>query len=280
MDEVDSRLGYPRAEQHYLAGFATSAENAVTQWPRILEAARRSRDANFATSFLWAMPQVMRDGVVLMEKETDMLSFADVAFPIPIGSDASVAPTYSTQVVTSASGHEFRNANWSSARLHFDAGPGIRSDEEMQSLLDFFRARRGSAQAFRFRDPFDHSSRGMTDAPEATDQRLGVGDGTRVRFALVKSYGENEQRPITRPEAGSVRVAIDGVEQLSGWTLEDEGHVVFDVAPASDTEITAGFLFDVPVRFAVDRLDINRASFLAGEAPSVPMIEVREGTAA
>jgi phage portal protein BeeE len=46
--------------------------------------------------------------------------------------------------------------------------------------------------------------------------------------------------------------------------------------PAVGAAITAGFLFDTPARFSEDRLEINRATFLAGEAPSVPLLEVRE----
>ena len=279
MDAVVSRLGYPRDEQHYLAGFATSQDSADDDWPRIIAAAQAGIEAGFESVFLWAMPQVQRDGLILMGQEDDMDDFADVPFPIAIGNDASVTPTYSTQVVTSASGHEFRNANWSSARLQFDAGPGIRSEAEMQVLVDFFRARRGSAQAFRFRDPFDYSSGAFSAAPEPTDQQIGVGDGTRVRFALGKQYGDDETRPITRPVEGSVRVALDGVEQVGGWLLEDKGEIVFDIPPGSGVVVSAGFLFDVPVRFAHDRLDISRASFRAGEAPSVPMIEVREEAA-
>ncbi|MEL7218571.1 MAG: DUF2460 domain-containing protein, partial [Pseudomonadota bacterium] len=41
-------------------------------------------------------------------------------------------------------------------------------------------------------------------------------------------------------------------------------------------EIRAGFLFDVPVRFAEDRIDISGVNFSAGEAPSVPLVELRE----
>ena len=75
--------------------------------------------------------------------------------------------------------------------------------------------------------------------------------------------------------AGSVRIGVGGVERLTGWTLAG-GIVLFDAAPAAGAAVTAGFRFDVPVRFAEDRLEVNRASFLAGEAPSVPLIEVRE----
>jgi uncharacterized protein (TIGR02217 family) len=143
-------------------------------------------------------------------------------------------------------------------------------------LIAFFRARRGPAVAFRFRDPYDHSSNGMTDAPAPTDQGIGIGDGTIDSFALTKTYGTGETRRVTRPVPGSVRVAIDGVEQVSGWMLEPLGMIRFDTAPDAGAEVSAGYLFDVPVRFAEDRIEINRATFLAGEAPSVPLIEVRE----
>jgi uncharacterized protein (TIGR02217 family) len=116
----------------------------------------------------------------------------------------------------------------------------------------------------------------MTGVPSPSDQAIGTGDGATDRFELVKSYGGGEQRRITRPIAGSVRVAVNGVEATTGWTLAGKGVVEFNEAPAAGAPITAGFLFDTPVRFAEDRLEINRSTFMAGEAPSVPLVEVRE----
>lgn len=272
---VDNRLSYPPARQHYLSGFAEAGD--PQKWTAILGAAADARERQTSEIFLWALPQIVRDGLTLFGKEKDMTPFADVSFPIAIGAEASAAPSFSTSVVTSASGHEQRNANWQQARLRFDAGPGIRSDAELGELLAFFRARRGSAVAFRFRDPFDNSSNGMTDVPTGADQTLGTGDGEQTRFALAKTYGGGEQRRVTRPVPGSVRVSVSGEEQLSGWTLEPLGYVLFDDPPEAGAAVQAGFLFDCPVRFAEDRLDVNRASFLAGEIPSVPLIEVREG---
>ena len=113
--------------------------------------------------------------------------------------------------------------------------------------------------------------------PGSTDQRIGTGDGATARFPLIKTYGDGEVRRITRPAAGSVRVSVGGVELSGGWTIEDKGEIRFDSAPVDGEPVDAGFLFDVPVRFAEDRIEINRATFLAGEAPSVPLIEIREG---
>lgn len=273
--QIDARLGYARSEQHYLSGFVLDPADRA-DWRVIIDAAIEAKQRGVAESFLWALPQVIRDGLTLFGEEADVTPFDDVLFPIEIGAEASVAPGFSTNIVTAASGHEARNANWSQARLRFDAGPGVRGDAELETLLAFFRARRGPAVGFRFRDPYDYSSGGMTGAAAASDQAIGSGDAARERFELVKTYGGGEARRITRPVPGSVRVAIGGVEQASGWTLTDKGVIQFAAAPASGVTVTAGFLFDTPVRFAEDRIEVNRATFLAGEAPSVPLVEVRE----
>ena len=119
----------------------------------------------------------------------------------------------------------------------------------------------------------------MTGAPRPQDQLLGVGNGLTARFRLCKHYAgpEPQRRLITRPRAESVVVSVGGVASAS-WALEPGGWIVFDQAPAAGAEVRAGFYFDVPVRFASDRLDITGAAFAAGEAPSVPLVEIREAT--
>jgi uncharacterized protein (TIGR02217 family) len=273
--EVQNRLGYVPSEQHYFSGFVAAPEDR-RQWRGVIDAALAATKRGVAEVFLWAMPQVLRDGLTIFGEERSVTPFDDVPFPIEIGQDASVGPSFSTNIVTSASGREARNANWAQARLRFDAGPGVRGESELQTLLAFFRARRGAAIGFRFRDPYDNSSSGMTAPPTPTDQQIGTGDGATSRFTLRKRYGGGEDRRITRPVTGSVRVAVGGVELATGWTVEDGGVVQFATAPASGVSVTAGFLFDVPVRFAEDRIEVNRSTFLAGEAPSVPLVEIRE----
>lgn len=276
---MTQRLGYPIARQHYLSGFVLNGEDRA-QWAAIDAAAEAARARGTAETFLWALPQVMRDGFIHVDLggEDAVQPFDDVDFPIALGRGASVTPAFSTAIVTTASGHEQRNADWADAQLRFDAGPGVRSEGDMQALIAFFRARRGAAKGFRFRDPFDQSTNGMTGTPGFADQRIGIGDGIATRFPLVKYYGageEAQQRRLTRPVAGSVRVGVDG-GQATGWTLETGGIVAFDAPPAAGAVVTAGCRFDVPVRFAEDQLEISRATFAAGEAPSVPLVEIRE----
>lgn len=283
-----ARLGYPPAATDYLAGFVRDPHQRE-QWRLIDAGLDEAATRQVHERFVWALPQVCRDGYVrlppatqpLLSEDNEMQAFDDIAYPLALGRDATVVPEFSTSIATTASGHERRNSLWSDARLRFDVGPGIRSEAELGELLAFFRARRGAARGFRLRDPTDFSSNAMTGTPTATDQLLGLGDGVRSTFPLVKHYGSGSDaqvRRITRPVAASLSVSTNGAA-ASGWTLEPGGIVSFTVPPATGAEVRAGFLFDVPVRFAEDRLEIAGADFAAGEAPSVPIIELREDLA-
>ncbi|MDO7843751.1 DUF2460 domain-containing protein [Sphingomonas immobilis] len=268
---AQARLGYATGATDYFSGFVLRPDQ-FADWREIDAAAEAARARGVRHAFVWALPQVMRDGFVhFQEEEADVQPFDDVLFPVALGREAEVAPEYSTAIVTSAGGHEARNASWAAARTRYDVGPGVRSEADIQALLAFFRARMGPARGFRLRDPFDWSS----GAGTALDQRIGVGDGVNTRFALVKAYGEAVRR-ITRPVSGSVKVAVDGVE-TSAFSVVAGGFVELDAAPGDGAVVTAGYLFDVAVRFAEDRLSVTRATFLAGAAASVPLVEVREG---
>ena len=291
---VTAALFYPPEHQHYLAGFVLDGADAAAHWPLIADAAAAARDRGVAEVFIWAWPQVARDGFTpfaldeaadgAAAREDAMAEFHDVRFPLDLGFGAAGGPAFSTHVVVTGSGAEQRNAEWADARLEYDAGLGIRSEDDLRRLLAFFRARRGQAHGFRFLDPIDHSSAALGGDPAAGDQPLGLGDGVTTRFALVKHYGDAglgddppQQRRITRPQAGSVTVAIDGAVQAGGWTLAPGGWIDFAVPPPAGALLTAGFRFDVPVRFASDRLSVSVAGWRAGELPSVPLIEIREG---
>jgi uncharacterized protein (TIGR02217 family) len=276
---VDARLGYPLADQDYFAGFVLDPADAELYWTRIDAGIDEAAARGVPRRYVWALPQITRDGYTRLatSPEQAMDPFDDVPYPFALGRSASVAPEFSTSIAVTASGHERRNSLWSDARLHFDVGPGIRSESELAALIAFFRARRGPARGFRLTDPFDNSSNGMTGTPSMTDQLIGLGDGVRADFQLIKSYGgaEPQVRRITRPRAGTIVISIGGAPSTA-WTLGEKGMVRLAAAPPDGVEVRAGFRFDVPVRFAEDRLDVSAVNFAAGEAPSVPLIEVRE----
>ncbi len=279
---VTDALGYPLESQHYFSGFVALPERAGVDWPRIAVAAGEAQLRGVPAVFVWAWPQIARDGFTWTgdeDGETDMEGFHDVRFPLAVGFEAVGGPEFSTQVAELVSGHEQRNLLWAEGRLRYDAGLGVRSEADLARVIGFFRARRGQAFAFRFRDPMDWNSGDLERGVTAADQFLGVADGQTTRFQLVKRYGSagmEEVRRITRPDPATVQVAVDGVVQSEGWNLQDGGIVQFDIPPAPGAEIRAGYAFDVPVRFAVDRLEVSVSGVRSGDIPSIPLLEVRE----
>ena len=283
--EINARLGYAVTAQDYLAGYVASAAQS-NEWRGIDAGIDEALGRHHREVIVWALPQICRDGYVrLPNRGSDdaMLAFDDVSYPLALGLDAKVAPEFSTAITITASGFERRTSVWANALLRFDVGPGVRSEADMGALIAFFRARRGAARGFRLTDPSDYSSNGMAGTPTASDQLLGTGDGVTSSFALVKTYGAAgasgdavQTRRITRPRAGSVVVSLNGVVASSGWTLNPGGVIAFAIAPAAGVVVRAGFLFDVPVRFEQDKLDIACTAFNASDVPSIPLVEIRE----
>jgi uncharacterized protein (TIGR02217 family) len=210
-----------------------------------------------------------------------MVFFLNERFPPAVAFGALGGPERRTDVVQLASGFEARNARWADSRRRYDASTGIRSLADLRTVLALFEKARGRLYGFRFRDPFDHASRSDTSLPGAFDQVVGTGDGSSDRFALVKAYGSGASgylRPITLPDPASLKVAVAGVPVAMGTDVSldaDSGELVFAVPPEPSSEVTAGFLFDVPVRFDTDRLEVSLTHFEAGDIPSIPLVEIR-----
>ena len=211
-----------------------------------------------------------------------MPGFHDVLFPLAIGFGSSGGPERRTDIVLLASGHEERNTRWADSRRRYNAGTGVRSLDDLHALLSFFEERRGRLYGFRWRDRADWKSCAPGETPDPSDQGIGIGDGVTATFQLAKTYGGTAPyvRTITKPVAGTVRVAVDGGEQTVGTDFSVNhatGVVTFlaGLIPAEDAVITAGFEFDVPVRFDADRVDVNLASFEAGDVMNVPSVEIR-----
>ncbi|WP_420102356.1 phage distal tail protein, Rcc01695 family [Bosea sp. (in: a-proteobacteria)] len=210
-----------------------------------------------------------------------MSDFHEVRFPLDIARGARGGPERQTQIVTLASGREVRNSRWAHSRRRYDAGLGVRSLDALAAVVSFFEERRGRLYGFRWRDRLDCKSCPPGQEPGAMDQLIGLGDGATASFQLCKSYGLGGQayrRDIAKPVAGSVLVAIDGlVQPASAFTCNaTSGVVTFSpgFVPPAGTAISAGFFFDVPVRFDTDAIEVDLSAFEAGEIPRIPVIEI------
>jgi uncharacterized protein (TIGR02217 family) len=210
-------------------------------------------------------------------------AFHEVLFPLEIALKSAGGPERKTEIVAVGSGREERNARWAHSRRRYDAGYGIKTFEALSAAVAFFEERRGRLYGFRWRDRLDHSSASPGVAVTPNDQAIGTGDGTITDFVLTKTYGSlyaPYARAIVKPVAGSVRVAVDGDEVTDGVDFTCDattgtvsflsGHV-----PASGAAVTAGFLFDVPVRFDTDYLEVDLSAFAAGAIPKIPLLEIR-----
>lgn len=207
------------------------------------------------------------------------MSFHEVRFPVSVSFGSTGGPERRTEIVTLASGHEERNSPWAHSRRRFEAGLGMRSRDDLEGVIGFFEARAGRLHGFRWRDWSDWRSAPSAQDIEAFDQEIGVGDGVSAAFQLSKTYLSGPAsyvRPIEKPVAGTLRLGVGGVQIFEGFALDAAtGIVSFDVPPQDGAVISAGFEFDVPVRFDTDLIETSLGAFEAGEIPSIPIVEVR-----
>jgi len=207
------------------------------------------------------------------------MAFHEVRFPDDISRGARGGPERRTRIVELASGDEERNSPWADSRRRYDAAYGIRRADDLAAVVAFFEARHGRLYGFRWKDWSDYKSCLPSASPSATDQIIGEGDGSTTQFQLVKVYASGAQsysRRIVKPVAGTVLVALDGIPQGSGWSVDPStGVVSFAAAPGNGVIVTAGFEFDVPVRFDTDRLDVTLDIERMGSIASIPLVEIR-----
>ncbi len=209
------------------------------------------------------------------------MSFHEVQFPTDISKGSAGGPERRTDVVTLRSGYEERNTIWKHSRRKYDASLGLRSLNDLHEVLEFFEARSGRLYGFRWKDWADYRSGPPQRQVSRTDQLIGTGDGTDTTFQLVKRYtsgGVTYIRDIRKPVSGTVLVAVDGVAQSEGsdFTVDyATGIITFASPPGAGDDVTAGYWFDVPVRFDTDYLSISVDAFEAGAIPAIDILEVR-----
>jgi uncharacterized protein (TIGR02217 family) len=207
------------------------------------------------------------------------MAFDEIELPLRVGFGSKGGPNFSTEIIVIDSGYERRNQNWAQARRVFDARSGVRSTADVATLLNFFHARAGRARGFRLQDWSDYSSAADNlSTPNFADQAIATGDGVTTVFQLVKNYssgGVTASRVIAKPVSGSVVIGLNGAQLTSGWSIDTTtGLVTFATAPTAGQSITAGFLFDVPVRFDTDYLSLSAENHVAYQA-DVPIVEIR-----
>lgn len=202
------------------------------------------------------------------------MSFHNVNFPSKLALGAIGGPVRNVNISQRNNGHESRNlAQYHSKRRFLIATP-LMNINEGHELLAFFEARFGKAYSFRFKDPFDNKSCVPEFAISAQDQQIGIGNGAKTQFQLVKNYGDY-QRPIVLPKTHNVQIAIDGALIASNfYSVAEDGIVTLQTAPSNNAIITAGFEFDCKVRFEIENLEMVMEAKNTVRFNSIDLIEV------
>ena len=211
------------------------------------------------------------------------MSFHEIRFSTRISFGFVGGPERRTDIVVLGSGYEERNTRWVDSRRRFNAGTGIKTLDDLHDVTAFFEKQRGALHGFRWKDHRDFKSCAPSETPSASDQSIGTGNGVTATFQLGKTYGSSFApyvRDIKKPVAGTVLIEVSGTPQSEGINYQLDlttGLVTFEPGhiPASSASVTAGFEFDVPVRFDTDRLEIDLVKFDAGAIQNIPIVEVR-----
>lgn len=216
------------------------------------------------------------------------MSFEEVQFPTDISYGSTGGPLFQTTIAVQSAGHEKRNIDWAQARYKYDAAYGVKTQADMESLIQFFQAMAGRAVGFRFKDPLDYKSCSLSSSIASTDQVCKntvtgayVGDGSTTTFQIMKTYSQgtqNRRREIKKPVSGTVVVALDGAPQTAsplGWSVDTTtGIITFTAAPGNNVVVTAGYEFDVPCRFDTDSISARWVDYQLLDT-SVPIVEIR-----
>ncbi|MEM9211214.1 MAG: DUF2460 domain-containing protein [Pseudomonadota bacterium] len=210
------------------------------------------------------------------------MNFHDVRFPTNLSFGAVGGPQAKTEIVTLVNGFEERNSPWSASRRRYDAGLSMRTVDELAEAIAFFEARRGPLYGFRWKDWSDFKSCAPSQNPHFGDQDIAVGDDVNMVFQLKKTYRSGaflHAREIRKPVQNTVLIGISGDELTNSELYKVDygsGQVTLSEPLPEGATLTAGFEFDVPVRFEEDHLDVTVASFEAGHVPSIPVVELRQ----
>ena len=201
-------------------------------------------------------------------------SFLEERFPVYVSEGSKGGPGFNTTIFTSQSGFEQRNANWATSRATYDVAFGIRDEDDLADVLEFFYVMHGRATGFRFKDWGDY---------RIVDGNIGTGDGAEDTYQIVKKYTVNSNtytRTITKIVANTLIVRVNDVVKTltTDYTVDmNTGIITFGVGdiPGAAEAVEVDCEFDVPVRFDIDDMPISWEAFQIQSASGITLVEVR-----
>lgn len=191
-------------------------------------------------------------------------------------------PGFSTSVVRTKSGYDKRQINWNVPLQKFRVDSGVKTETFIYDLYNLFMVMRAQGHGFRVKNWFDFNSSKPTLPIARTDQVLATATAGQTQVQIIKTYsvgigGLDLVKNITKLVVGTVIVDLDGADDTANWTVNHNTGLMTHAALTGGEIVSAGFEFDVPVRFAIDDWDAVLESIEINTVPEIPLIELRDG---
>ncbi len=197
-----------------------------------------------------------------------MNNFYEIQFPSDIAYGATGGPEFLTDIYTASSGIETRNINWNNSRCRYNLAPAIKTKDQLDIIVTFFRICKGKAIGFRFKDWMDYS---------ISKQKIDMGDGNKTEFQVIKTYIVESikiERKIAKPVKDRLKIYVNNV-QVKPHINYTTGKIIFETPPAKGSEILVEGEFDIPVRFDIDKLTTSIENHLIYSHYEIPLIELK-----
>lgn len=205
------------------------------------------------------------------------VEFDEVRFPEDVSYGSSGGPVFKTQIFEAYRGGEKRNIDWASPLMEFDVAYGIRTDDQMARVIDFFNARQGKLRGFRYKNWANY---------QIVNDNIAVGNGVSNRLPIIRTYGfpaTQTYKRLYKIVPGSVvgvRIASEILTEGEDYIIDyNSGEIVFstDRIPGEGVPIKVTNLeFDEPVRFDTDNIQIVIDSYNNNSIGQLPLVGIRD----
>lgn len=182
-------------------------------------------------------------------------------------------PIFRTRVQEVVSGKETRASFMAYPLWKFRLSYSILragAEEELQTMLDFFLARRGKYDSFLYTDPNDSS---------VTDQPFGTGDGTAAAFQLVRAVKSGGFTEPVQNVNGAPVIKVAGVTKTAGthYNIGSTGIVTFTAGniPTSGQALTWTGNYYFRVRFMQDEAEFNEFLYKLFDLKRIEFLSVK-----
>jgi len=186
--------------------------------------------------------------------------FVEQSLPLTIIPEFKATIAFDNIILENGAGVEQRIPKLTEYQLRADLSNIVLTESEANNILNFFKARKGKYEGFRFKFWADYWA---SHIPEYYDtnvftQGITAPNSTFTQYQLIKCYSVgnvNGYKTISKPITSTIQVFVDGSEITSGFTVNSStGIITFSTPLDGETAVNWSGEFELAVRFDRDTL--------------------------